>query len=327
MNNLNSKLENIFNILQNSSKKTLVCLSTTANVNNPNLYIGSIRETSETIAANFIFKNIDNLQDIISFFDGKIDCFLIDCEIKNEVSNLVSQSLLHIKKTPYHFYKPNDFAIEALDILIENLLKDLTDIKIAVLGFGNIGGKIALKLAERGAKVYAYDINQERLKIVANALNELKRGLGFIIPCSTTNEACINASLVVGCTAGIPVIDKNEINLLTNNKIIIDAGNGTISKEAIKLANEKGVKLICLSPEAGYAGYITALEKTEKQLLKMKTKKTRNNQTLIGVGIIGADGNILVDDVDNPTKIIGVCNGLGDILTKDYWDIKLEDIK
>ena len=44
--------------------------------------------------------------------------------------------------------------------------------------------------------------------------------------------------------------------------------------------------------------------------------KKEKNYTLVSQGLLGSKNDIIVDDVNNPKTIYGVCNGKGDFLRK-----------
>jgi len=323
---MEKKIEIIYDRLMCSPKRKFVCLSTTANINNPPFYIASFRETEYTISANFIFRDLSYLPTVISKFDGQVERFLVDCEIKNEVTNLVETARSIIKKSIITIFKPNDLTVEALDVWISVLLNDPVGLKAVIFGPGNIGSKIAVKLAERGMQTYLYGRDYEKSKTLAKSLDTIIRGTGKIEASDNLNEICQNAYLVLGCTPGIPVIGDSEIDILPKDAIVIDVGNGTVSAQGVIKAKDNGIRLFCLSAESGYLGYISCLDFAEKQIGKMKIKSMSDGRRIITPGIIGAYGDILVDDVEKPSKIIGVCNGSGDILPNSSIDIKIEEL-
>ena len=121
MEEIKLKIQKLKKLLSESNKEKILCISTTANVNNTQVFIGGIRETSSTIAGNIILRNTDIIQYIIDEYDGFVEYFMIDCEIKNEIKDLESYIMPLIKKSKIVIYKPNDFAVELLDILISTI--------------------------------------------------------------------------------------------------------------------------------------------------------------------------------------------------------------
>lgn len=313
MEEIKIKIQQIKKQLSASDKERLICVSTTANLHNPKIFIGGIRETPTTIAGNIILRDLAIVDYVVEEFDGFVEYFLIDCEIKNEVTNLESCILPKITKSKVFVYKPNDFAVESLDILIANIFVSLSKINVLVLGAGNLGSKISLKLCERGGDVMLLDRDQKKLVSIVSGLNNIKRSNTFIKEALLIEKLSQDFDLIIGCTPGVPAITINLISLLKEGGVIIDAGNGTLTPEAIKLAAEKNIEIICLSSMPGYSGMI------ENWLLQRKFTQSKRfikigNHRIIIPGVFGNKGDVLVDSIEKPTKIIGMCDGLGDIL-------------
>ncbi len=316
MNNYKKEFKNLKNKIISSSKEKLLCVSTTANINNPSVFFGSIRETGTTIAGNIIIRDASVIYDIIEVFDGVVSYFLIDCEIKNEVKNLESLILSKVKKSRVFIYKPNDFTVESFDIMLAVIFKSLRGKKALILGAGNIGSKIALKLCERGAQVFLYDKNVKKTEIIIRGLNLIKRSDTEIKLAEDKEIMAREYDLVLGCTPGVPVINRAIVGNLSEQAKIVDIGNGTVDLEAINLARERNMEILSLSSFGGYVGMIENWLFQRKALNKKRRQLVGSNSLII-VGFLGKEGDLIVDDVDNPTKIIGICDGKGNILSKE----------
>ena len=181
MQDFKSKLEELKNILSASAKEKMVGVATTADINNPPIIFGSTRETETTIAVTIILRDTSFVDEIINTFDGVADYFMIDPEVKNEAGNLESVILPKIKKSKYFIYKPNDFTVDSLDTLVALLFGTLLGKKVLIIGAGNIGSKIALKLCERGANVFLFDKDLEKTKTIIEGLKLVKRSKCLIL--------------------------------------------------------------------------------------------------------------------------------------------------
>ncbi len=316
MENLELSIQNIKKRLDASNKEKLLCLSTTANLNNPDVFFGGIRETPTTIAGNVIVRTLDNVESLIETFDGYVSYFLIDSEIKNEVPNLEAYALTRVHKSKVLVYKPNDFTVASLDMLLACTRGSLRGQKVAIVGLGNIGAKIALKLCERGANIFVYERAQERMTTVITGLNITKRSDTEILGFSTAIQAVESADIVLGCTPGIPVLDKTMIASLNAGAMIVDVGNGTLTEDGIAEARTRGIEIHSLSSFGGYLGMIEDWLFQRKMLSGLRQKQY-DNFTLIVPGILGARYDILVDSIENTTRVIGLCDGKGDIMPID----------
>ncbi len=316
MENLELSIQNIKKRLDTSNKEKLLCLSTTANLNNPDVFFGGIRETPTTIAGNIIVRTLDNVEHLIEIFDGYVSYFLIDCEIKNEVPNLEAYALTRVHKSKVLVYKPNDFTVASLDMLLACTRGSLRGQKVAIIGLGNVGAKIALRLCERGANISVYERAQERMNSVITGLNITKRSDTNIRGFASALEAIHHADIVLGCTPGIAVIDKIMVASLNAGAMIIDVGNGTLTEDGIIEARNRGIEVHVLSSFGGYLGMIEDWLFQRKMLSGMRQKQF-DNFTLIVPGMLGARGDILVDSIEQTTRVIGLCDGKGDILPVD----------
>ncbi len=307
-------IKKVNRILSESEKRQLFCLSTTANQNNPPFYFGPIRETEHTIAGNALFRDLTLLPRVVAHFDGLVETFLIDSENKGVVDNFAKKAFKLIQKSKVIFYKPNDIAVESLDMFLSVLVPDLEHIKIVVVGAGNIGSKISLKLIERGANVILCGRDQAKVNAIVDGLNIIKRGKGKVIQSDNIPDSCKSANVVLGCTAGVQVINTDTVTSLSNRAIIVDAGNGTITEEALIEARKRDVQLYSLSIQGGYQGFIENWEFTRNHILRLGRKIAGQGVTLVTQGVIGAYGDIIVNDLNKTSRVIGVCNGKGDVL-------------
>lgn len=313
MRDIRSILEDLKNKLLSSKKEKILCISTTADLNNPAFILGTIKETRTTIAGNIILCEGSFVDQIVESFDGVVDYFMVDCEVKNELKNLESLVFARVKKSKIFVYKPNDFTADSLDMLVAVLFKSLIGKKVLIIGAGNIGSKIALKLCERGAEVFLQDKNTEKVNNIMTGLNLIKRSGSTIHSANNSEGLC---DLVLACTPGIPVVSKDIIEKIVEGGKVIDVGNRTILPEALLFAQERNVEVLSLSSLGGYTGMIENWL-FQRDFLKKTKQRSFGNWSVIVPGVLGGKGDILVDDIDLPQKVFGVCDGVGGLLPEE----------
>lgn len=296
--------------------KRYVALATTANRNNPPFYAGAIRKGSGVVAANFIFAAPHMLADVVARFDGRIEAFLIDTEVKSALDDLEARAEKLIQKTPIVRIKPNDMTVTALDLLLGILVPPMRRTVVLIVGAGNIGSKVALLLAERGAEARLVGRDTGRVERIISGLAEIIRGHGHVTLADSAKPAA-GASVILGCTPGIPAVTASMINQSTANSVVIDVGNGTLFPDAVEAAKERGTRIFCLSPEAGFIGWVIAYAHATAQAECMKRRVLTGGATVVGPGVFGSYGDVLVDNPEKWQRIIGVCDGRGDVLPSD----------
>ena len=300
----------------------VLCLATTANVNNPPVLIGSLRLADGILAGNLILRETATLSEIVKRFDRTVSRFFIDCEVKAGI-DLGAAALDLIPPNRRYFFKPNDFTVEAADEWVAQRMPILNGARVAIVGAGNIGAKLALRLAERGGEVQLVGRRTATLEATVQGLNAILRGSGALIACPSIEEACTRADVIIGCTAGTSAIDTESVEI-SQASLLLDVGNGCFTRGAIAVAQDRGLLLEVLSPTAGWEGFLRRYAATRKLQQGLGRRQIDSGVWIVSRGVMGATGDVLVDDLLQPTRVIGVCNGVGDLL---YGEEVLQIIK
>ena len=92
-------------------------------------------------------------------------------------------------------YKGNDLTVDSIDCLLSQSIADslrgMGGKKIAIIGAGNMGSKLAIKLVERAcAGCLDADGPQEKLDAIVQAINYIKPQFTFASVVGTTNNVC-----------------------------------------------------------------------------------------------------------------------------------------
>lgn len=290
----------------------MLCLATTTNVNNPPLLVGSARMADGALAGNLILRDAALLTALVNHFDDIVSVFFVDCEVKADV-DLAAAARVAIAPQKLHFFKPNDFTVEAADEWIAQRMPDPIGFRAAVIGAGNVGAKLALRLAERGCEVRLVGRRAESLEAMVRGLNTIMRGAGSIVATTDIDAACAEARLVVGCTPGTPAVDAAAL-AAAGDVLLLDVGNGCFAPEAIAAAQGRGLMIEVLSPTAGWEGFVSRYSATRKLQQGLGRRQLDNGVWIVSRGVMGSAGDALVDDVSRPGRVIGICNGRGDLL-------------
>ena len=320
--NFNNNLKENAKVLFKTRKKyKIVSIATAANINNPPIYFASYRESENTITLPIIINNLEYIQDIILFFDYKIDFFLIGTESNYKIINFLEKCGRLIQNSKILYFKPNDLTVDTVkNYFLQN---KIINKNILICGLGNIGTKLALTLVEMSNHIYLKSSNVEKMRIIADTLNIVSKSDRIIKTWGVNN---ISVDYIIGTSAGVPVITKKDIDCLSDAGRIIDVGNGTISQDALEKALGRGIRIRCVNFIEEYRTFI------ERAILPCDSdsdtdKITVGNNTFIKVGMIGRENDILVNDPADIKKIYGICNGKGDLLYGDQIDEKLKEIK
>ncbi len=319
-------LKNTINTINKSKKNRCFFFGNTVKRENSNFYVTPVRENQKFIYGGAVIFNNFSAKKIARIVDGKVDFILVDTEKKvisnkkkmDHAVNLERSVKESIKKTKIFTYKGNDLAVEAAGTLLNNyFLKDIRGIggkNILILGSGNVGFKLGMKLVEGGAAVFLY---RRKKKILRNSVNTINK----IIPKGTYAKATIINNLnldmekfhiIIGATNGTPLLTLEHVNNFHSNVFVLDIGKGILKKDALKLALVRKINLYRLDVTPAYNAYLENITTTQKLYnLNLKRSLIYKNLKLIKRGILSDENSIVVDNVSAPKKIYGISDGYG----------------
>ena len=326
MDRIKKQLKDLLDIASCENKQTVFLIGNTAKKIDSEFYLTPIRNNTQAIVTGVIVYSEYIAKKISKYIDGKVDYVFVDAEKKIEHKN----SLLgdsgnieravkeEIKKSTFISYKGNDLTVDASDAFIsEYFSKDIGGVggkKVAVVGAGNIGAKLSLKLVERGANVYLFRRSKKILKVIVDSINFIKPKYtdAQAYQANSSVDACRDADVIIGTSDGVSVIDFDIINESSPNLLLIDVGKGSISEKAIALAQSKNIQVYRLSIENMLEGMIVSLISLHKTVKYKMGRTSIHGVSVVSGGLLAKKGEIVVDDYNNPKKIYGVGNGIGD---------------
>lgn len=140
--------------------------------------------------------------------------------------------------------------------IAKKLNMDLKGLKVAVQGFGNVGGVAAKLLQERGCKIVAIgDVscslyNEDGLDIVKmreftqTSHNHLIKGYQQAGTREITNQELLTLDVDVLVPAALENQITKEIAEKTKAKVIVEAANGPTTAEADEVLRQRGITLV-----------------------------------------------------------------------------------
>jgi hypothetical protein len=314
-------------ILASKKKKIGFCIGNTRKITSSGYFYTPIRVTEKLVAGSVIVYSVDQAREIIKYIDGKVDFILVDSEKKisnkfysQDIGNIEREVRDSTKKSEVITYKGNDMTVDSIDIILEQLFtknkRGIGGKKATIIGSGNIGSKLALRLVERGVDVYITRRNSSNLKSIVKALNIIKPQETLAKVRGTTDniKASINADIIIGLTSGDPVITSRIISNVSESAILMDAGKGCFSPSAIKAAKLRNLIIYRPDIKIGFEGFVSSLFKT-RDVLKNFGRNLIMDIPVVS-GLLGSEGEIVVDNFQFPSVIYGTADGVGGFIKK-----------
>lgn len=275
-----------------------------------------------------------------SIVDGKVDYIFVDAEkklplLKNpdysplksfkiKVDNLtiskyefgnisaICNNFVQISKL--HLFKGNDLTVETTWFFLVNYFKELSGKKFLIIGAGNIGSKLALKLVESGAKIVLVPKKNSK-STIASSINKIKQKslLSKILVSHSKVKAAINCDAILGCTNLVPVINGQMVNAMNKNGVVIDVGKENLTNDGLKAIQDTGIYTWRADISPMIQSMVTAAQKMKNFYKNYYGRTQQNNFFLVSGGYIGNKYDIIVDNHNNPKFILGICDGKGSV--------------
>jgi len=302
------------------------------------------------ISGVVVFSKIQSIV-VINIVKDFVDDFLIDVEQKHNMKAAINSDTLKYFQDKYLInsdikcesilsivraivaddriieYKANDITVDAIWTFLSTKLNYLSGKKVAIIGCGNIGSKLALKLVESDANVVLVRRDSSKGKLIANAINLIKPPLSKSY--ASYNSSAIEASkfcdVIIGAAnTNNPVITWDMIKNLSKNGFVVDIGKGNIEADAIKKSIEKNIDIIRGDIAAALYGFVSQKQQMQ-EIVQNKIGRVNidSDINIVSGGVLGRCGDIVVDSFASPSLVYGVANGSGSIKT----DLNLIDKK
>jgi hypothetical protein len=115
------------------------------------------------------------------------------------------------------------------------------------------------------------------------------------------------------------------VPLLSKNAVIYAARPDSFPPSFWEAALAEGLSVCRVDSRTGFSAEISLVIETKKMIGVMGSV-TLSGVSVVAGGIIGRRGSVVVDSIKNPTRVIGIADGLGGILPPEketpYLEIK-----
>ena len=279
----------LVSLSKKTGKQSLFTIAGTLNKNMKNSSFPFIRQNIAYIIGNAEVVSISQAIEIANSIDGYIDYILVDVDNQNgHFQDLYKNINNTVKKSIVLPYKDSDAHVNAVDSFLAQILYNIINIRIIIVGNNSMSEKLSVKLKERGAVV----INKDK-----NAVLESE-----------------TADVIVALTPYEYSVSISMVKSLTKNGIIIDAGPGCIRKDVIEYINNAGICMYRIDMRAGLSGEVINVIETYELTSKIMGKRQINSVNIVAGGYIGKKGDIVVDSIATPSRVIGVADGKGKLI-------------
>lgn len=283
---LNAIVNDIANEMMNLSKKTarrtVFTLARTSNRQKRYTTFPFIRHNQNYIVGNAETVSREDALKVLKGIDGKMDFILIDEPLYKDLKNAAVPA-----KSVVLSYNDADAQIESLSKMLKRLNEKQKYI-VYLTGRNYLADKLTFQLKYQGHTVR---------DPAAAAAKDLK-----------------GADFIIGLTPFQQSLDEKMLAKIASDTVVIDGGPGSISAKAMAYGLKKGLTIYRVDMRAGLFGEIEAVLETYYLKNSIMGNGRIKGVRVVSGGVIGRRGDVVVDSVNNPTRIIGVADGGGSLL-------------
>lgn len=319
--------------LKKNKKKIVFTIGCTSKRGPKKSYLTPFRETRHLNILGINIYNKDDIKKVINIIKRFVDYVFIDCEKKIQNNFDISEIINYFKirnknKLNNNFfftYKANDLTVEAADKFLEKKFLD-NNYVFGIVGCGNIGSKLALKISERGRKVYIFRRNLKKLKTITKALNLIKNKYikNDIFLSTSILKITKKSNILISCSSSNkPVITSQLLKKCQNLKFILDVGKQSVSEDGMIFAYKNSIEIVRLDISTSLISMIESYIKYDNSILKKIGRKKINEDFFVSGGCVGMKNDLIVDNVNNIRKIYGLADGNGNF-NKRFGNMSLK---
>jgi 4-hydroxy-2-oxovalerate aldolase len=283
---------------------------------------GNIHATQSHVVGSVELSSDEQLLEVLELSDGRVDVLLLDVDRKpSGPINVAEVARRTLQQTSLLTYLDSRVWVEAVeDQVVRLLLEVLVGSQIVIAGDHPRSRFLALRLSERGATVAVLS-DPERAG-TAPTLDHI-RSLSLEGPelslclmnanSGIANDTLSKAAAVIVWPAGGSWFGREFAERLAHGAFVIDAGIGAILQDGIEEAQRRGCFLLRVNIWPALTGTLSAAHESLLETRDALGWEKLDGVPVVAGGAMGRSGDVIVDSVKQPTRVIGVCDGRGGV--------------
>jgi len=276
-----------------------------------------IRGNSMYVVGNAEVGSASQAAEVAAAVDGVVEFVFMDGEQRNAAYQDGYKTVAGVvKKSQILSYRDGDAHLDAAEAIIAQLVPDLPGKCVAVCGLSSFALKLALRLIERGASMQLWDEDESTLRD-AQALMSHWTAFDGVAPERVVErlQPGDQVKMLVGGSVRYATVQRELVKHLASDGILLDAGVGSLTAGAVEEAIFRGLSVYRLDMRAGLSGQIAVHLETLDLLHSVLGTGEMDGVSVVAGGAIGKRGSVVVDAILQPTRVIGIADGRGGLLS------------
>lgn len=281
---------------------------------------GNIHSTQSHVVGSVELASDEQLQAVLTAVDGNADVVLLDMDRKpSGPKEAAGTAQTILKKTSLLTYLDSRVWVEAVEDQVVRLLREsLHEAEIVIAGDHPRSRFLALRFAERGAAVTLVGDPDGFGKAPIEDLRSLSQSEKLKLSRLKSDSAdavsaLSRAGVVVVWPSQAPWFGERFAQQLSRGTYVLDAGIGAILPGALVEAQHRGCLLLRVNIWPALTGCLSAAHESLLETRDALGWEMLDGVRVVAGGAMGQAGDVIVDSVHRPTRVIGVCDGRGGV--------------
>ena len=190
---------------------------------------------------------------------------------------------------------------------------------LAITGVPQLVARVSMTLAELGTTV----LLDASLQLDGIAAGDL---FGTIIS-TPLEQAIARADAVVALSPRRPAIDAGLVDRMRPGSTLYDGGIGSLERNATPQAERRNIRVVRVDMRPSLAATAVEMIGMKEVVDRHMGRDTWDGATVVAGGLIGHEGDIVVDSISRPSRVIGIADGKGGILSADHRDDDVRKVR
>jgi 4-hydroxy-2-oxovalerate aldolase len=274
-----------------------------------------IQEEFEFVIGSLEIGAADQLDAVLEAVDGTVDVLLVDANQREFLPrSLAEDSSAKVRSSRLLAY--SDSELWARTVMYElKALGALPGTRVVVAGVRPEARRLAAQLADQGFRIVLSGGPSAELERTASAVRGLGGAIVEVEP--EVAQAVRNVRAVAAFHVDRPVLDRAALARVDSDTVVFDATIGAVARDAIQAAVERGIRVVRPDMRASMAGELAAQLGVAATTGQLMGRGEIAGYPVVAGGLVGAEGDVVLDSFTNPTRVVGVADGQGRLLPAD----------
>ena len=281
-----------------------------------------IRTSNGIVISNIEIKSNELLNEIISNIYDKVNYIFIDEQLCNNLSEL---SVNYIQKLS--IFSESNSLILALDAFLKRIDKCNSILNYGIFGINSISLQFLQILAKHNKSIFIESDNNNNDDNLITSMNNI---LSQIPDFSKSNLEKISNKRDLDIIITFEMSEKKLIEIIKNNldnlKFVIDASRYSLSKKTLETLKQKNIEVYRLDMRAALISEVLLRLETINLVENVCGIDIIDKVRVVAGGQIGTEGDIIVDSIKSPRRVIGIADGLGGVFSEPNNQLHLDDL-